>query len=327
MRPGMAGRREPGDLRMIPPGSTIGPPDQGRTWMKLWIVLACLLVVPLGGIAREKLQVSNSIMTMRVDGEITIDQAGSVLDYKITTPIKPEMQQLLDKAVRKWTFHPVTVDGKPAIAKNNMRITLAAREAGSGYAVSVDNVTFRRMSSDSKAGQGKPTAENGAVIITAKSMKPGHYPTGLAQAGVEGAVLLDIRVSPQGNVEDVVAVQSSLYDVRGRPDVLEDARKLLEVSAIAAAKKWKFNVTVTKSNPTAADLTVSVPHWYVMEKNRRREHLGQWRVELRSEKAIVPWLLDARTAQDIGVSDLDSDDVMPLASALKAPVGVIGKTL
>lgn len=295
--------------------------------MKLWITLACLLVVPLGGIAREKLQVSNSIMTMRVDGEITIAQDGGVLDYRITTPIKPEMQQLLNKAVRKWTFHPVLVDGKSVIAKNNMRITLAAREAGSGYAVSVDNVTFRRMSSESKAGQDKPSVEKEAAIITAKSMKPGGYPTGLMWAGVEGAVLLDIRVSPQGNVDDIVAVQSSLYNVRGRPDVLEDARKLLEDSAIAAAKRWKFNVTLTKPDVTAADMTVSVPYRYVTRGSTRREDAGQWRVELRSEKAIVPWLLDTRTAQDIGVSDLDSDDVMPLASALQAPDGVIGKTL
>lgn len=300
--------------------------------MKFWIMLACLLVVPLGGIAREKLQISNSIMTMRVDGEITIGQGGGVLDYKITTPIKPEMQQLLDQAVRKWTFHPVIVDGKPVIAKNKMRITLAAHEAGRGYAVSVDNVTFRGMPSESPSGQDKPSAEQGgSVVITTKSMKAGGYPRGLKQAGVEGAVLLYVRVSLDGNTQDVIAVQSSLYNVRGRQDVLDKARKLFEDNAIAAARRWKFNVTVTKPNPTPEDMTVTVPYRYVMGRNANREDAGQWRVELRSEKAIVPWLLDTRTdtrtVQDIGVSDLDSDDVMPLASSLQVPDGVIGETL
>jgi TonB family C-terminal domain len=300
--------------------------------MKPWIMLVCLLVVSSDGIARDNLQVSNNIMTMRVDGEITVGQNGGVLDYRITTPIKPEMQKLLDKAVRNWTFHPVIVDGKPVIAKNNMRITLAAREAGRGYAVSVDNVTFRGMSPESPGGQGKPSAEQGgSVVITARSMKPGGYPSGMARAGVEGAVLLYVRVSPNGNTEDVIAVQSSLYNVRGRPDVLDKARKLLEENAIAAAKRWEFNVTVTKPDPTPADMTVTVPYGYVMGHNANREDAGQWRVELRSERAVVPWLLDTRTdtrtAQDIGVSDLDSDDVMPLASALRAPDGVIGKTL
>ena len=144
--------------------------------MKPWIMLVCLLVVSSGGIARDNLQVSNNIMTMRVDGEITLGQNGGVLDYRITTPIKPEMQKLLDKAVRNWTFQPV-------IAKNNMRITLAAREAGRGYAVSVDNVTFRGMSPESPGGQGKPSAEQGgSVVITARSMKPGGYPSGMARA-------------------------------------------------------------------------------------------------------------------------------------------------
>lgn len=296
--------------------------------MKRWIVLVCLWVVPLGGMAREKLAISNSVMTMRVDGEITVGQGGGVLDYKITTPIKPELQQLLDKAVRKWTFHPVIVDGKPVVAKNNMRITLAAREAGRGYAVSVDNVTFRGMSSESPAGQDQPSTEQAeSVVITAKSMKPGGYPSGLMRAGVEGAVLLYVRVSPQGSVDDVIAVQSSLYNVRGRRDVLDKARRLLEDAAIAAAKRWKFDVTVIKPEPTAADLTVSVPYWYVMSDNARGENPGQWRVELRSEKAVAPWLVEASSAQDIGVSDLDSDDVVPLASTLRAPDGVIGKAL
>lgn len=296
--------------------------------MKPWIILACLLLVPMSGTAGKKIEVSNSIMTMRVDGQITIGQAGSVLDYRITTPVQPELQQLLDTAVRKWTFHPVTVDGKPAIAKNYMRVTLAAREAGRGYVVSVDNVTFRGISPESSTRQDKPSTEQGeSVVITAKSMRPGDYPSGMMRAGVEGAVLLYVRVSPSGDVEDVIAVQSSLYDVRGRPDVLDKARKLLEDNAISAARRWKFDVAVIKPEPTAADLTVSVPYWYVMSDNARRENAGQWRVELRSEKAIVPWLLDTRTAQDIGVSDLDSDDVMPLASAFRVPDGVIGKTL
>lgn len=165
------------------------------------------------------------------------------------------------------------------------------------------------------------------VAIAAKVMQPGGYPQGLMRAGVEGAVLLYLKLTLGGDVEDVIAVQSSLYNVRGRPQVLDQARKRFEDAAIAAAKRWKFKVDSTKPSPTADDLTVTVPVVYSMSKRQAGDAPGQWRAELRSERAIVPWLLDAPAAQSVGISDLDGDEVLPVASAFKVGNGVIGNAL
>lgn len=292
----------------------------------IWLLL-CLMLAPLVGSAKQPVEIDNSVLTMRIDGEIAIDPTGKVLDYRITTPIKPEMQQILDASVRKWTFHPILLEGKPVAAKSKMRITLAAREAGTGYSVSVDNVTFRGDSEQEDKSASQETKAGGQVAIAPKVMRPGGYPTGLMRSGVEGAVLLYLKLSLDGSVEDVLAVQSSLYDVRGRPQVLDQARKLFEDAAIAAAKRWKFEIKSSKAAPTADDLTVTVPVAYVMDKRQASDAPGQWRAELRSEKRIVPWLLDAPAAQDIGISDLDSGDMLPIASAFRAPDGVVGKTL
>jgi len=307
------------------------PTFQGGREMRKWIWLSlCLVLVPLAGSAKQPVEIDNNVLTMRVDGEIAIDPAGKLLDYRITTPIKPEMQKLLDASVRKWTFHPVVIDGQPVAAKSKMRITLAAREAGSGYSVSVDNVTFRDYAEkkDESANDERRMAKKAEhVAIVAKALRPGGYPNGLMRAGVEGAVLLYLKLSLDGNVENIIAVQSSLYDVRGRPELLDQARKLFEDAAIAAAKRWKFEVSSTKATPTADDLTVTIPVAYVMPKRQASDAPGQWRTELRSEKRIAPWLLDTPAVQNIGISDLDNGDMLPIASAFRAPDGVIGKAL
>ena len=294
-----------------------------QTQKRIWLLL-CLLLAPLSALAGKEIKVDNSVMTMRIDGEIAIDTAGKVLDYKITTPSTPEMQQILDKSVRRWTFQPVVLEGKPVAAKSRMRITLAAREARNGYAVSVDNVTFR----GDPGGEAAPSATEGVpVSIATGVMRPPLYPKNLARGGVEAAVLLYLKLSLDGSVEQAIAVQSSLFDVRGSANIVAQARKQFEDSALSAARRWKFAVTARSTTPTASDLTVSVPVQYTMVNHANRDETGSWRVELRSEKNIVPWLVDATDAQDIGISDVDTNDVLSIASAFKLNTDVVGKAL
>jgi hypothetical protein len=295
----------------------------------------CLLLLPQVVLSGESVKIDNSVLTMRIDCEIAIDPAGKVLDYRINTPMKAEVQQLLDKSVRKWTFHPVLVDNKPVAAKTRMRITLAAQAAGSGYRVLVDNVIFsERLDASERdkhksADDGRRRVKSGDddVFIAIRAIRPmPAYPRGLMQAGVEGAVLLSLKLAPDGHVEEAVAVQSSLFNVRGRAETLDKARTLLEDSTVRAAKRWTFEVTARKPNPTASDLTAVIPVFYRMSKAVASDAPGQWQVELRSEKRIAPWLLDA-PAQNIGVSDLGDGEMLPVASAFRTPEGVLGKAL
>lgn len=299
-------------------------------------LLLALLALPQAVSAGETVKIDNSVLTMRIDGEIAIDPAGKVLDYRINTPMKGDLQQLLDQSVRRWTFHPVLVGDKPVAAKTRMRITLAAQAAGSGYSVLVDNVIFSARLDASERAAGDKSADDGpravrsgddAVSIAIRSVRPmPAYPKGLMRAGVEGAVLLSLKLAADGHVEEAIAVQSSLFNVRGRADVLDKARKLLEDGTVAAAKRWTFVVTATKPKPTASDLTAVIPVVYRMPKAVASDAPGQWQVELRSEKRIAPWLLDT-PAQNIGVSDLDKGEMLPVASAFRAPDGVVGKAL
>ncbi|MBK7206136.1 MAG: hypothetical protein IPH90_09055 [Thermomonas sp.] len=185
-----------------------------------------------------------SVLTMRVDGELSIDPEGRVMDYRITTKLDPQVEKLVRRAVPAWRFKPILVDGKAAIATSPMRITLAAEEMAQGYRVTVDNVVFRPNTTQqyeaeqaSKKAHPRMSVAGEApaplVWITSKRLQPPKYPSELQRVGVEGMVLLNLRLNPDGTVAEVFAAQSSLLNVKGGSSLLDRARTMLERNASA----------------------------------------------------------------------------------------------
>ena len=288
--------------------------------IRLRALLLVLLLSTHAALAGESVKVDTSVMTMRIDGE-------KVLDYRITTPVEGDLKPLLDKSVRKWTFHPVLVDRTPVPARTNMRITLAAQAAEGGYRVVVDNVTFGVALDEAERRLDGGSAGEDEAFIRVQSNRPmPAYPGNLARAGVEGAVLVGVKVTADGKAEEAIALQSTLFNVRGRDRTLDEARKLFEDATVNAIRRWTFEVTARKAKPTASDLSGVIRVVFRMPTAVASDAPGQWQVELRSEKRIAPWLVDT-AAQSIGVSDLGDGEMQPVASAFRAPEGVIGKAL
>lgn len=292
--------------------------------------LLLFLLLSTHALASAPVSADNSVMTMRIDGEIAIDAAGKVIDYRITTPIEGELKPLLDKSVRRWTFHPVLVDSKPVQARSSMRITLAAQAVQTGYRVIVDNVTFGADLDSAARAEPRPGGDSSGrgeapILVVANRPMPA-YPRSLAKAGVEGAVLVGLKLTSDGNIENMIAVQSTLFNVRGRDAILAKARELFEDATLRAIKHWKFSVPDNKETPTASELSGVIRVVFKMPKTVASDAPGQWQVELRSEKRIAPWLRDT-PAQSIGVSDLGDGEMQPVASAFRAPEGVIGRAL
>ena len=80
------------------------------------------------------------------------------------------------------------------------------------------------------------------------------------QAGVEGIVLLSLRLHPDGSVAEAFASQSSLLNVKGRPEILDRGRMMLEPQCLHGGGRWKFTVLAEDAATLApGDLTVRVP--------------------------------------------------------------------
>jgi len=306
------------------------------------IMLTLTLLASTGAYAGAKDQAvqGEAVLTLRVDGELSIDPEGKVADYRISTKLDPQLERLVRRAVPSWRFKPILVDGKPVIASSPMRITLSAEEMKEGYKVVVDNVVFRPNTREeweaeeasrkarprmSVAGEAPPSM----VWITSKSLRPPSYPPLLQQAGVEGMVLLTVRVHPDGTVAEVFASQSSLLNVKGSSKQLDRARLMLERNATDAAKRWTFTVKTEDASPLSAEaLTVRLPVEYFMVGRGGPDKLvGQWRHEFRGPNQQAPWL-PATNARKVGVSDLTGNEILAGVSPFAlSDSSVIGKTL
>lgn len=282
-----------------------------------------------------------SVLTLRVDGELTIGPDGGVDDYRIRTKLDPQVEALVKRAVPTWRFKPILVDGKPAIATSPMRITLAAEERAEGYRVTVDNVVFQsttqeQYEAEQASMKAHPTLSvageppRAPVWITSKSLKPPGYPSGLMRSGVEGVVLLTLRLKPDGTVAEVFAAQSSLLNVKGGSGLLDRARAMLERNAGAAAKGWTFDVVAeAPESLSAEDLTVSMPVEYMLAYGGRKPDglVGTWRHEFRGPSRTAPWLPRDTTAR-VGVSDLAGNEMLAGVSPFElSDKSILGKAL
>ena len=241
----------------------VGRPSNGEMGIGMGMLKAAVLALLLacaGAQAGDWLAVQaagESVMTMRVDGDLLIDTEGRVKEYSLRTALDPKLRQMLDKAIPAWRLVPITQGGKPVNARTPMRITLAASEVAGGVEVRIDNVVFAPLTDEDRqaAWADKRAAfESGhaieplgepaqaPVLISARTMHPPGYPIGLMRAGVEGVVLLNLRLNPDGTVAEVFAAQSSLLNVKGGSEILDKARALLERESKRAARRWTFTI-------------------------------------------------------------------------------------
>lgn len=287
-----------------------------------------------------------SVLTMRVDGELTIGTEGQVLNYEIRSKLDPALQALLDKAIPKWHLAPVRQGGKPVNAKTPMRITLAATQIPQGYEVRLDNVVFAPISKEDReavAAAKRALREGGEaitigdappsqpVVIDHDRMLPPRYPLGLMRAGVGGAVLLHLRLNPDGTVADVVASQSSLFDIKGASHILDQARELLEKESIRVARSWSWHVVAPHPELlTADDLTVRVPiEFKIGDPGKKNDdNAAVWRQEFRGPNLPVPWLVGNVGQQLVGVSDLTGGEQVAGGSVFQlSDRSVLGRAL
>ena len=281
-------------------------------------LMACLALVGSPAIATagepapEPLE---TVTTMHVDGQILIDTEGRVESFEVATKLAEPLQAALLKLVKQWRFNPVMVDGVARRAGARMRVVLAAAREGDGYRVHIDNVVFPYDK------EFEPSTVVDPEHITGRQLDRPTYPIVLQMHAVEGTVLLAILVSPDGRASEVTALQSMLFDVRGNDKAMRKAIALMETSARMTARRWKFNVPPTKQGAPLSERTVFVPVEYVMEAEVAP---GQWRTVVRVPKRQIQWLPESDPARGVGVADITSGEVIPLAGSLSLAIPVIG---
>jgi hypothetical protein len=279
------------------------------------------------------------VLTMRVDGEITVDATGKVVGHALKTELQPKLRELIDKAMLTWVFFPPVVNGKPTAVKSDMRITLLGKKAGDGYDVTIDNVLFSRADfrdwsvpkrgEKEKKNSARTTADG--VSLSIKTMKPRpRYPQ---HWNVNGIVTILVNIAPDGRIIDAVSTQCSLYFAGGTPIQRQRACRTLEDSAASAIKQW--TVTIDGHGKPVAPIARSgtVPLHYVMvgphaEAIEKASQPGNWRLESRTPYRLPAWARGDRFAQRMGTSySVGSGELMSTESALRLRDGQAGTVL
>ena len=296
-----------------------------RTVKLRWVVLALALVVGTGTVSAQwhAKPVSDNletVVTMWVDGQLSIDPQGHVSDYRIDTPLVASLSASLGRAVRSWTFKPVLVDGAPAPATARMRVTLMAIESEGNYRVKIDNVIFPGDVTKPVQGSAPPKE------IVGRKLTPPIYPMGLMRAGVTGSVLLAIQVDDEGKAAQVSSVQTLLYNVSGRSTALQLAVGIMEQNAVKAAQQWTFALPADFARRAPAARVVMVPVEYVIDR-MPGQGKGPWRTVVRTPRRDISWLQPHAGQQRVGVADVGPGEMVSLASAFSLTDEVIGKSL
>ncbi|MBW8823432.1 MAG: hypothetical protein JF567_04220 [Xanthomonadales bacterium] len=294
-----------------------------------------LLASPLAMTRAEELKlVTNShgltetVMTMRIRGDLTFGPDGMVKEHHIATRLDPDVAKNVGKIIANWKFQPYLQDGVAVNAKTYFQLTLAARPNTTGYDISVDNRRFSDQRYLSEDELGKQESDHSKCVmncIVSQPRLPG-YPMGLSMANVSGAVMVHLYLNPDGSVADAVIAQSALYNIRGRDKLLDDARKLLERDVLRFARGLKM--APASGSPLVGDnhLVGALPIIFNAREGVRIDNDGKWRLEQRGARNIAPWFVNDPDRW-IGVSDaagrgfvaMKSDQVKLVASDAKAP--------
>jgi hypothetical protein len=288
-------------------------------------LLAGVLAIAVVGPCRSETKAAaipavEDVLTLPVDGRIVIDKDGSVADYSISTPVPQQMSPLLDRAIRAWRFEPVVVGGAIVRAEAHMRLSLAATKQGEDYQVRIENAVFPPPESEKDA----PRTRDGRVTFLPSKFSPPVFPRPLERAGVSGRVLLGLRYGVDGRVQDAIAVQSMLFDVKGRSHTLAKAIRMLEDAALLAARDWNVDLVIEPGEaPTAKQLTAFTTVEFIGYNRAAEAPPGQWRMVSRTPKRPVPWLAGEKNVQVVGVADVRRGEMLPLAGSprLLTPLG------
>lgn len=158
--------------------------------------------------------------------DVTVGAAGQVTRVRVDphgTTAPAILQDSAVAAARGWKFTPGHKDGK--VVGGVVRIP----------------VNFALDADDAQAS-GAPS-----VDISYKNRNPPRYPVAAIKQGEQGSVILDVTVTPTGEVAGVQVDQHGT-----------NASAALQLAAVQAAEQWKFNPGQKDGKPVGGVIQIPV---------------------------------------------------------------------
>jgi protein TonB len=177
--------------------------------------------------------------------EAVIGEDGKVRDSRVLRSI-PMLDAAATEAVRQWEFTPTVLNGAPVPVVMTVTVNFVPKES-SGVAGAFDAPP---PPPPPPAADVKGLSDPAAVRI-GQGLKPPTklthvnpvYPPDAKDAGVQGVVIMDVLIGPDGRVQQTKILRSI---------------PLLDQAAIDAVAQWVFTPTLLNGEPKKVIMTVTV---------------------------------------------------------------------
>lgn len=281
-------------------------------------MLLCLLLFAVATTAFASDRWKDVEASMVVTGTLEVNPDGSVYAWALDQQDKlpPAVIEIVKATVPQWKFEPVTVDGKPVLAKTRMSLRIVADPINARNAlIRVAGAEFGRA-----AGLARTKAEcpPGACLSYSKRYPP-LYPLDMAMDRVSGTVYLVQEIGRDGRVIRQAVRQVDLRRLGGSGEMWFWRQEFAHAS-LAAAKDWTFHVPTTGEGATKDHWVVEVPINYRLARLDQPLPLphrvyGQWDAYVPGPVHDVPWAqADAKRAASNGSADAIPDNGMPFVA-------------
>ena len=226
-----------------------------------------------GSLAAAQAFAGESVMSLRINGQVEVDPAGRVVSHELHTPMTEALRTQVERKVADLSFAPPM---QPVPTRGAIRISLSARPQGDAHAVRFDDVAFVPDTSEQSPRGYWDLVDTGGVAR--------H------RLRATGAVSMAFRVAPDGRVLDAFPQQCTVFAVR--PGLsMQDACRDLERHGEKLVLKMKgvYRPAPGEAMPTGPGTGV-LPLTFTQGIQRLdKPRPGQWRKEWRTAYKQAPW--------------------------------------
>lgn len=259
------------------------PGHSMRRLLMLCALLVCSFAVSAGngpGAVRKQIE-----SALYVTGTIDITPTGDVVAHALDQPEKLP-KGIVDMAARllpQWKFESVVLHDK-AISRSKMSLLFVGRKLDDGnYSIELRSATFSGGNPDE------------SVRLAPKGRRLPNYPIGLVDAGISGTVFLIVKIDRDGKVINVDVSHVNLR-VIGNESQMDQWRRALAKSSIAAARKWTFVPPISGPEANKPYWFGTLPFEYFIEGHEPPAY-GKWQTYVAGPRAVLPWLDETLMAE------------------------------
>lgn len=239
-----------------------------------------------GALAGEEPEAFESVSLMHAVGTLVAEPDGSVSAVQLDTKVEAELRPAIERSVAGLRFKPALVGGVAQRIRTGFELSLAARPAagGKGYEVTIDGIRFHPV----KGASLMHADDEPYDVVADGRLKPPAYPREAEQNGAMGRVLLALRFSAEGKVEDVAVIGSMLYETGVMPGIARRALHRFEQAALGVARHWRGKVTPGKVPVGPKGYTTTCAVVFTLSRINLDKD-GQWLAVKRLPNRPIPW--------------------------------------